>query len=178
MAKYKLISYDQTSTPSISVDCELNTTAESIFISFKLQGELSSIDLGEGIPHHARVMKLWEKSCFEFFIKNAHGNYLEFNFSPEFEWKCFYFIKKGDALAEYSKMDQIKQDVLLSLDVFHLIARLDKKKFPELFLINAELKAGITCVIKEKNNNLSYWALSHHDTRPNFHDFKAFTALV
>ncbi len=178
MAKYNLVSYDQTSAPAITIDCELNATQESIFISFKLQGELSCIDLGEAVPHHARVMKLWEKSCFELFIKNAEGSYIEFNFSPEFEWNCFYFVKKGDALSEYSKMDQVKQDILLSLDVFHLIVELDKKKFPELFLKNSELKAGITCVIKEKNKNLSYWALSHHDTRPNFHDFKSFTALV
>ena len=177
MAKYNLISYDQVYAPAITIDCELNETQESIFISYKLQGELSHIDLGEGVPHHARVMKLWEKSCFELFIKNAEGNYIEFNFSPEFEWNCFYFTKKGDTLLEYFVMDQLKLDILLSLDVFHLIAELDKKKFPKLFFMNnSELKAGITCVIKEKNKKLSYWALSHHDTRPNFHDFKSFTA--
>ena len=75
MAKYNLVSYDQTSAPAITIDCELNATQESIFISFKLQGELSCIDLGEAVPHHARVMKLWEKSCFELFIKNAEGSY-------------------------------------------------------------------------------------------------------
>lgn len=177
MAKFSLTPYDQNSAPKIHIDCELNTTAESVFISYKVLGELSAIDLGEGQPNHARVIKLWEKSCFELFIKNAEDNYIEFNFSPEFEWNCFYFAKKGDALTEYSRMDSVKFDILLSLDVFHLIVELDKKKFPEHFF-KGELHAGITSVMKEKNNKLSYWALSHHDTRPNFHDFRSFTALV
>ena len=179
MAKYNLNSYDQNKAPAITIDCELNTTPESVFISYKLQGALSCLDLGSGQPHHARVMKLWEKSCFELFIKNADNNYIEFNFSPEFEFNCFYFVSAGDKLVEYSRMDSVKIDILLSLDVFHLIAELDKKKFPESFFLNkTDLKAGITSVIKEKSGNLSYWALSHQDTRPNFHDFKSFAATL
>lgn len=177
MAKFTLTPYDPSSPPKITIDCELNTTSDSVFISYKVQGELPAIDLGEGHPHHARVIKLWEKSCFELFMKNAEDNYIEFNFSPEFEWNCFYFAKKGDALAEYARMDLVKVDILLSLDVFHLIVELDKKKFPENFF-KGQLNAGITSVIKEKNGKLSYWALSHHDTRPNFHDFRSFTAVV
>lgn len=177
MAKFTLTPYDPSTPPKITIDCELNTTADSVFISYKVQGELPAIDLGEGQPHHARVIKLWEKSCFELFIKNAEDNYIEFNFSPEFEWNCFYFIKKGDALAEYARMDSVKFDILLSLDVFHLIVELDKKKFPDHFF-QGRIQAGITSVIKEKTGKLSYWALSHHDTRPNFHDFRSFTAVV
>ncbi len=177
MAKYSLISYDQNTAPDITIECELNSTPESVFISYKLQGALSNIDLGEGNPHHARVMKLWEKSCFELFIKNADNSYIEFNFSPEFEFNCFYFAGLGDALCEYSRMDSVKIDILLSLDVFHLIAEIDKKKFPESFFMNkGHLKVGITSVIQDKNGSISYWALSHHDTRPNFHDFKSFKA--
>ena len=177
MSKFTLTPYDQNSSPAITIDCELNTTAESVFISYKVQGELCEIDLGTGHPHHARVIKLWEKSCFELFMKNTKDNYIEFNFSPEFEWNCFYFAKKGDALTEYLRMDLVKFDILLSLDVFHLIVELDKKKFPDSFF-DGELNAGITSVIKEKDGKLSYWALSHHDTRPNFHDFRSFTASV
>ena len=173
MAKFALIPYDLSLAPKIELNCELNTNEESLFISYKLTGDLNSIDLGSGRSLHNRVIKLWEKSCFELFIKNNKDNYIEFNFSPEFEWNTFYFKKKGDALAEYQKMDSIKPDILLSNDVFHLIVELDKKKFPDGFF-ESELTAGITSVIKEKNGKLSYWALSHEDSRPNFHDFRSF----
>lgn len=173
MAKFTLVPFDTTSAPNITIETELNTTHESVFISYKVQGDLASIDLGPGVPNHARVIKLWEKSCFELFIKNSKDNYIEFNFSPEFEWNCFYFEKKGDALAEYARMNCLKTDILLSLEVFHLIVEIDKSKFPEGFFAG-DLSAGITSVIKEKSGKMSYWALSHNDTRPNFHHFDSF----
>jgi hypothetical protein len=173
MAKFTLIPYDLSSPPHITIETELNTTESSVFISYKVCGELAAIDLGEGHPNHARVMKLWEKSCFELFIKTKEDSYIEFNFSPEFEWNCFYFSKKGDALVEYARMDSVKFDILLSLDVFHLIVEIDKKKFPDGFF-QGPLQAGITSVIKEKNGKISYWALSHEDIKPNFHHFDSF----
>ncbi len=174
MAKFSLIPYNPTSAPAVSIDSELNTNQDSIFISYKLTGNLSSIDLGKDSPNHARVIKLWEKTCFELFIKNQKDSYVEFNFSPEFEWNAFYFVKKGDSLTEYARIDAVKIDILASLEVFHLIVEIDKKKFPDGFFDGNELSAGITGVIKEKSGNLSYWALSHEDTRPNFHDFRSF----
>ncbi|MBY0414032.1 MAG: hypothetical protein K2Q18_07695, partial [Bdellovibrionales bacterium] len=151
MAKFKLIPYQSDSAPKIHIESELNTTPSSLYISYKVTGDLGSIDLGEGHPKHARVIKLWEKSCFELFIKNEKDNYIEFNFSPEFEWNAFYFPKKGDPLTEYARVDSVKTDILLSLEVFHLIIEIDKKKFPADFFGEASgnLTAAITSVIKE-----------------------------
>ena len=173
MSKFTLVPYALDSAPAISIDCELNTTPESLFISYKVQGELSEVDFGQGQPNHARVMKLWEKTCFELFIKTCENSYIEFNFSPEFEWNCFYFPKKGDPLTQYARMDFVKFDILLSLDVFHLIVEIDKSRFPDGFF-KGELSAGITSVIKDKNGGISYWALSHEDKKPNFHHFDSF----
>lgn len=175
MAKFNLIPFDHLKAPKIHIESELNTTENSLYISYKLTGDLKGLDLGDGHPNHARVIKLWEKSCFELFIKNSKDSYIEFNFSPVFEWNAFYFVKKGDPLTEYARVDGVKTDILLSLDVFHLIVEIDKKKFPEGFFGNSEsLSAGITSVIKTKEGALSYWALDHKDTRPNFHHFDSF----
>ena len=38
-----------------------------------------------------RGAKLWEETCFEFFIRNIDDEYIEFNFSPSGQWACFYF---------------------------------------------------------------------------------------
>lgn len=173
MAKFSLIPYESSLAPKITIDTELNANEDVFYISYKIQGDLAGLDLGSEGPKHARVIKLWEKSCFELFIKNSKDSYVEFNFSPEFEWNAFYFEKKGDALSEYARIDKVEFDILLSLEVFHLIVKIDKKKFPDNFL-NNDLSVGITSVIKNKKGELSYWALSHHDTRPNFHDFRSF----
>ncbi len=173
MAKFSLIPFDLSLPPKIHLDVELNSTLSSLFISFKLTGDIKNIDLDHGTPKHERIIGLWEKTCFELFFKNERGEYFEFNFSPVFEWNAFYFEKKGAALKEYQALDSLKLDILHSLDVFLLIAEIDKTKIPESFF-KGEIMAGITSVIKETNGELSYWALSHADQKPNFHHFDSF----
>ena len=54
-------------------------------------------------------------------------------------------------------------------------AEIKKEFFPKGFFDElSELSVGITSVIKEKSGSLSYWALNHSDTRPNFHHFDSF----
>ena len=136
---------------------------------------LDQINLGNGTPNKERLIKLWEKTCFEFFIKNQNGSYIEFNFSPTFEWNCFYFEKKGDALKEWQQMNRPKTDILLSLNNFFMIIEIKKDDFPSGFFNHlAERECAVTCVIKEKSGRLSYWALHHADVKPNFHHFESF----
>lgn len=173
MPAYSLVPFDKKEAPPLTIFSELNFNDESIFISYKMKGDLSLIDLGKGNPKHKRALLLWEKTCFELFIKNDKDSYMEFNFSCEFEWNTFYFEKKGDPLIQYEKMDTPKIDILLSSDFFLLIAEIPKNKFPPLFL-EGKLAVNITSVIKMNNGPLSYWALAHKDTKPNFHDFSSF----
>lgn len=167
-----LIPYDKAQYP-FEIKTLLTPTEDSIFISYSLSGDIAAIDLEDGTPKRNRIIGLWQKTCFELFIKNNKDQYIEFNFSPVFEWNCFFFNKKGDALCEYEAIKEVKFDILRSLDVFKLIVEIDRKNFPENFF-DGEMLAGITTVIKDKNSKVSYWALSHNDTRPNFHHFDSF----
>lgn len=173
MAKFTLIPFSPRLNDPFTLSSELNQNDQSFFISFLLQGNLTSIDLGEPHPIKKRILKLWEKSCFELFIKNSRDEYLEFNFSPCFEWNCFYFKKKGDPLTEWKKMERPETDILLSNEKFFLIAEIKKEYFPENFLTN-EMSVGISTVLKMKNAEVTYWALSHEDSKPNFHHFESF----
>lgn len=168
----KLIPYDQTQYP-FEILTQLTPTEESIFISYSLSGDIAQIDLEDGTPKRERIIGLWQKTCFELFIKNNKDQYIEFNFSPVFEWNCFFFNKKGDPLCEFPLMKEVKFDILRSAEVFKVIVEIDRKSFPENFF-DGEMLAGITTVIKEKSAKVSYWALSHNDTRPNFHHFESF----
>ena len=126
-------------------------------------------------PKKERTLKLWEKTCFELFIKNVRNEYLEFNLSPRFEWNCFYFKNKGDPLHEWSQMQRPETDILLSLEKFFLVCEIKKEYFPENFVTEANtMSIGISSVIKMKNGDMTYWALSHEDSKPNFHHFDSF----
>ncbi|MBC7429050.1 MAG: hypothetical protein H7336_10590 [Bacteriovorax sp.] len=177
MAKFSLIPFDVNAAPSITIESELNTNNESVFISYRLTGDLGSIDMGPETPKHARVLKLWEKTCFELFMKGPGETYMEFNFSLCFEWNCFLFEKLRGPIVEYKKIDLLKFDILLSNDVVHAIIEIDKKKFPDSFF-KEKLLVGITSVIKEEDGRFSYWALSHKDIKPNFHDPRSFVGFL
>ncbi len=178
MAKFSLTPYNKATAPATEVLAELNQNEESVFISYRIQKGLPLVDLGSSTPHKERVLKLWEKTCFELFIKNEKDSYVEFNFSPNFEWNCFYFAKKGDPLEEWTRMNRPATEILLSLDHYFLFAEIRKELFPVGFFDGThELRCGISSVIKGPNGVLSYWALSHHDTRPNFHDFRSFEKI-
>jgi hypothetical protein len=178
VAKFSLIPFDSSNSPTQQISVDLNQTDHALYISYKLTGDLSQIDIGNGTPNHQRQMKLWEKTCFELFLKHAeHEDYLEFNFSPLFEWNSFYFPHKGAPLKEFEAVEKIKIDILRSSDVFQLIAEIESQNLPRHFQkasSEGKLLAGITTVLKEKNLRMSYWALAHKDQKPNFHHFDSF----
>ncbi len=175
MSEIKLVPFENSSAPAIEVITSFHDHGDALIISYKVVGELLALDLGTTPKHYGqilRTMKLWEKTCFELFIKNSRDQYLEFNFSPMFEWNAFYFEKKGDPLKEWEAIKSVNIDILNDLEVFQLIAKIKKADLPENFFV--QTNAAISSVIKEKSGTLSYWAITHPDVRPNFHHFDSF----
>lgn len=174
MENYTLCPFGQNKKQGHQLTASCKSSEDSLYVSFKLSGEINSVDLGDKNSMHTRKLKLWEKTCFEFFLKNQNGQYYEFNFSPKFEWNIFYFEKKGAPLTEYSTPLIPVLDILDSSEQLLLIAKIPKKIFKDEFITDLKnLNFGISAVIKE-NEKLEYWALVHKDTRPNFHHFDSF----
>lgn len=170
MTSLSLIPFDLEKAPPLTIETEIQQNAEELFISYRIRSGVNLIDFGNGTPKKERTTGLWEKTCFELFIKNQFGHYIEFNFSPTFEWNCFYFEKRGVALSEWKNMTRPKTDILLSLDHFFQFNAIKKSLFPPGFFDSSNLlHAGMTAVIKDKNKAMTYWALAHVESRPNFH---------
>jgi hypothetical protein len=173
MATFTLFPYEKNNL-KIQVSSEIHNIERDIYLSFRLTDPNSEIDLGEYRVNHERRLNLWEKTCFEFFIKNNHDEYFELNFAPNFAWNVFYFQKKGAPLVEFQLKHPISMDVLNSSDHFLLVVKIDKENFGTFFNDINKLRFSMTSVIKDKNSKLSYWALTHKDSRPNFHHFDSF----
>lgn len=163
-------------TEQISLTSEIYQNDNEIILSFRLKQNHSIIDFGDYTPLKKRVIGLWEKTCFEFFIKNCENEeYIEFNFSPNFSWNCFYFAKKGDSLQEFNSMLNLEIDILNSLNDFQIYCKIPKKYFPKSFQFKKNaLNVGLSSVLLTKNGEKQYWALTHKDIRPNFHHFESF----
>ena len=130
MPKFSLNPFTDLIDKKFNFTVEINQNDQAFFISYLITGDLTAINWGSLSPMKKRIIKLWEKTCFELFIKNERNEYIEFNFSPAFEWNCFYFKKPGDPLLEWEKMLRPNTDILLSLDKFFLFAEI-KKEYPD-----------------------------------------------
>ena len=136
-------------------------------ITYSLEGELSRLCLpAQRAP--SRVDGLWQHTCFEAFIavKGAPA-YREFNFSPSGEWAAYAFedYRDGAPLTPDSK-PEIKVGIAgnrLQLDVV-----IDRRCLAAMSS-ETRLLFGLSAVIEEDDGVLSYWAIRHPSSRPDFH---------
>ena len=118
-----------------------------------------------------RLDGLWEHTCFEaFFARANQDRYWELNVSPSGDWNLYRFESyRSDGVREQAVEPQIhwqssprdcRCTIVLNLDPWWTQVQL-----PEL---------AISMVLQDSHDGLSYWALSHHGTEPDFHDRRAF----
>lgn len=176
--------YNFTLTPFIKADhafdiqASLELVGATVEIDFLVKGNLTGIHLPKREEKRKRVIGLWESSCFECFIlNNETKSYYEFNFSPEGHWNCFYFSKPKAPLTQSPNFEEIECTTKLLDQTFSLKASINLYNLHPGFWKKESMSFGLTSVI-ESNSNLSYWAISHNDEKPNFHNFETFEKVV
>ena len=112
-----------------------------------------------------RADELWKTTCFELFLMRKDGSYREFNFSPSGRWAAYEFDSRRSGMKEYEPIQWPEIDCQEGSGLTVMT----------VFLAGAELagmeRAGISAVIEEEGEVLSYWALAHRDKGgPDFHD--------
>jgi len=149
-------------------------------VSFEIECEdMTTLDLPSVVEIPQRKMQLWESSCFEFFLKPTQKNcYWEFNLSPDRNWNCLklnsYRNLEGEE-AQVKLLDiQIEES---SLNLFRLKVTFDLKTIPELYQTiqeDKQFKIGPAAILKTKKGRLTYWANSHSQDEPDFHNKRNF----
>jgi hypothetical protein len=97
--------------------------------------------------------------------------YWEFNLSPSGNWNVYRFDDYRKEMTEETAFNALPLCVTQTPDVFkiNLKISLDKILPPGI-----PLQAGVSAVIKNIDNTLSYWALAHPGPKPDFHLKDAF----
>ena len=121
------------------------TEADVVEVKFQLSNSLDFDGLTKEvkpfvIKQATRAKKLWEKTCFELFIKNPGSDeYFEVNFSPlTKEWNAFYFSSYRSKLVETKKIEFIQAS--FSTSQVSLKLRIPEKEFrfhPKIVLYRA-----------------------------------------
>ncbi|MFI5390522.1 MAG: hypothetical protein ACHQYQ_04100 [Bacteriovoracales bacterium] len=116
---------------------------------------------------YKRAFGLWEKTCFEVFLKKINSNeYIEFNFSPDLEWSCFHFDDYKEGMKNYEGVKIIDLNFDSKTNTFRATWEFD--------FLNWDFNCGISTIIENKDLKKSFWALKHPNLTPDFHDFRSF----
>ncbi len=145
-------------------------------MTFRLDGDIPRIRVSSpGTPRFAT--QLWRHTCFEAFIAvEGQPAYHEFNFAPSGEWAVYAFSGYRDGgplanemirpqIAVRSNASRLELDALVGLDRLSAVHP------------RASLRIGLSAVI-EASNGLSYWALRHPASKPDFHDADGFALVL
>jgi hypothetical protein len=156
---------DMTSVDSFLVRFEL--IDDYLHLQYELTGELSALNI-PAVQAPCAVDGLWQHTCFEVFIAvNGEEGYYEFNFSPSSTWAAYAFSayrSRIDWTINNAPIITCTQtNEFLLIDVLIAVVDLPVKQVDQSF------RLGLTAVIETNDGGLSYWALQHYDSAPDFH---------
>lgn len=114
---------------------------------------------------------LWHHTCFETFItRGGQTNYIEFNFCPSSRWAAYQFTDYRQGAADLPMAQA--PEIHLESGAGHIAIEANVL-LPEAWR-DGPMLMGITTIIEDEKENLSYWALAHPGEKQEFHDRSCF----
>jgi hypothetical protein len=181
-ANFVLIPFAVDAAPKIDISGTIERRDNQLTIEYKLAAkpqEQSSRDkttLPMIIPSifqkPIRQGNLWEHTCCEFFLGLPDSTqYWEFNLSPAGHWNVYHLLDYRQNLTEEKAFAALPFQISQEEDFWQLQLEVDLHKIVSL---RQKLVMGVSAVIEDQANQLSYWALSHPGKHPDFHHRDAF----
>lgn len=151
----------------VQITGNISRVDNQLTINYQLVGDLQAIVIAQPSETPARQHELWQDTCFEFFLGMKDSQrYWEFNLSPAGHWNIYRFDSYRQGMQEETafnllpfRVEHQSDSLMLSLNV-----DLDKIVFSEQLI-----DVGITTVIKQKDGEVTYWALVHQGNEADFH---------
>lgn len=144
-----------------------------LVLLYRLTADLASLRLPEPrVP--SRTDGLWRHTCFEAFIGQVGASeYWEYNFSPSGAWAAYHFSAYREGMEPLMKGAPPQLRPHAADDYVHLEVTVDLS-----WLVRSPagvgLRLGLSAVIEDRGQVLSYWALKHPTGKPDFHHADGF----
>lgn len=165
---------------SLSITGTLIRDGHQLTLSYLMAGDIESVVLPPFNTTDSRQDRLWEHTCFEFFLSAAEdaaypksnaAPYWEFNLSPTGAWNVFALNGYRDGLREDGAFTQIPFAVSQSAAGVRLDAVLDLSglKLPEMPWL-----LGVSAVCVLTGGVETFWAIAHPGPEADFHSAGSF----
>ncbi len=133
-------------------------------IKYVLHGLIDKIHFPKAAQPE-RTDGLWKDTCFELFCGRADdGLYVEFNFAPSGQWAAYAFTGYREGMTDLACAPR-HINCTAGEGIFEITVTVD---LPES-LRTADVMAGFSAVIADKQGRTAYWALAHPPGKADFH---------
>jgi hypothetical protein len=164
---FSLQPFGLNSLPDLKINGSIARNANNLTVRYELLGDLNKILIPAIANLPARKHELWAETCFEFFLGIQNSTrYWEFNLSPAGYWNVYRFDDYRQGMQEETAVTSLPFSVQLQASTLLLTLELDLSKF---IPADQALEVAITAVIKPKDGDVTYWALSHSGSQADFH---------
>ena len=156
----------------LEITGDIVRSSDKLSISYLLTGPLAELMVPAPADVRLRKNRLWEESCFEFFLAPVTSDhYWEFNLSPSGHWNVYRFTSCRQGMREETAFTTLPFSILLNSDSLQLSLEVE---LDTVVSADQALKIGISAVIKTINGRMTFWALTHPGSQPDFHRRDAF----
>lgn len=178
-ARVTLVRHAASLSSAVSrIEAEVDMSASAgLRLRYRVEGTLERVSV-PARQQGARREDLWRHTCFEAFLSVEESPaYCEFNFSPSTEWAAWGFASYRSGRSELAcptappiRVERSPNHLLLEAEIDALVLGRLPGRGP--------LALGLSAVIEELDGRLSYWALAHPASQPDFHDPEGFVLDV
>lgn len=160
-----------------AIDVSVQRGDGELSLSYTIEAEMARLRIPPArTPRIGR--ELWTHTCCECFLAlKGRAEYCEFNFSPSGEWAAYAFAKYRDGAPLMDEALNPRIAVLQSADRLQLDATILLERLSPMHA-RGVLALALCAVIEERDGTISYWALTHPISRPDFHSREAFVVEV
>ena len=158
-------------TADLFLNAEVSRSETTLSIVYTLSGDLSSVVIPPVGQGRERRDRLWEKTCFEFFIMQGEkpsktSPYWEFNLSPTGDWNVFALSGYRDGLKEETAFSAMPFTIQTASTELQLEISVD---IDPLLLTTEPLFLGMSAVILLAQEQETFWAVAHPSSEADFH---------
>lgn len=153
--------------PDLKIAGNIARQGNQFTIQYALLGDVKEVAFAAASDTPARKHELWKDTCLEFFvgIKNS-DQYWEFNLSPAGDWNVYRFNAYRQGMQEETAFTALPFSIQHLSDGLAIALDLDLDR---IVPANQAIEVGITTVIKHRDGEVSYWALTHQGSEADFH---------
>jgi hypothetical protein len=153
--------------PRVTIVGSIARRSNTLAIRYALLGRLADLVIPAPAAVPARRYGLWEETCFESFLGPKDSpRYWECNLSPSGDWNVYAFTAYRQGMEEELALTLLSFKVQRKSDSLSLALKLD---LDAIVRADQALEVAVSAVIKQRNGEVTYWALTHRGPQADFH---------